>query len=79
MKQEQSGMLANLDGGKSLRVLMSENNISALQLGKDLGLSGTTVAKLRNNKLISGKNIVMLCEYFSISAGNFIRKGEKSE
>tara|TARA_R110000824_G_scaffold139563_2_gene304735 strand:- start:876 stop:1097 length:222 start_codon:yes stop_codon:yes gene_type:complete len=69
--------LANMDAGKALRVLMAENLVSAIQLGFDLGLSSTTVSTLRREKLVSGKNLVMLSDYFKLSASDFIRKGEE--
>lgn len=69
--------LANMDAGKSLRVLMAEKKVSAIQLGFDLGISSTTVSTLRREKLISGRNLVMLSEHFGISAADFIRKGEE--
>lgn len=69
--------LANMNAGKSLRVLMEENDVSAKKLGSDLGVSATTVSTLRREKLISGSNLVMLSEYFKLSAADFIRKGEE--
>ena len=69
--------LANMDAGKALRVLMAEKKVTAIQLGFDLGISSTTVSTLRREKLISGRNLVMLAEYFGISAADFIRKGEE--
>ncbi|ABV74320.1 hypothetical protein BA3_0035 [Thalassomonas phage BA3] len=69
--------MANMDAGKSLRVLMAERKVTATQLGFDLGVSSTTVSTLRREKLISGRNLVMLAEYFGISAADFIRKGEE--
>lgn len=69
--------LANMNAGKSLRVLMEENDVSAKKLGNDLGVSATTVSTLRREKLISGSNLVMLSEYFKLSAADFIRKGEE--
>lgn len=69
--------LANMDAGKALRVLMADKKVSAIQLGFDLGLSSTTVSTLRREKLVSGKNLVMLSDYFKLSAADFIRKGEE--
>ena len=69
--------LANMNAGKSLRVLMEENDVSAKKLGSDLGVPATTVSTLRREKLISGSNLVMLSEYFKLSAADFIRKGEE--
>jgi DNA-binding Xre family transcriptional regulator len=69
--------LANLNAGKALRVLMAARNIAADKLKDDLGVSSTTISTLRREKLISGKNLAMLANYFEISAANFIRKGEE--
>lgn len=69
--------LTSMNAGMSLRKLMTENEISAKQLGKDLGLSNTTITALRKEKLISGRNLVKLSEYFNISPSDFIRKGEQ--
>lgn len=71
--------LANLNAGKSLRVLMEERDITAVQLAADLGVSSTTVSTLRREMLISGSNLVMLCTYFKLSASKFIIKGEEKE
>lgn len=69
--------LTSMNAGMSLRKLMTENEISAKQLGKDLGLSNTTITALRKEKLISGRNLAKLSEYFNISPSDFIRKGEE--
>tara|TARA_R110000744_G_scaffold327639_2_gene433362 strand:+ start:195 stop:416 length:222 start_codon:yes stop_codon:yes gene_type:complete len=69
--------LANMNAGKALRVLMADKQVSAIQLGFDLGLSSTTVSTLRRERLASGKNLVMLSDYFKLSAADFIRKGEE--
>lgn len=69
--------LANMDAGKSLRLLMASENLQAKDLAFSLGVSDNTVSTLRRNKLISGSNLVMLSDYFGISAADFIRKGEK--
>ena len=69
--------LAEMNAGKSLRILMEERDIAAGELGKDLNISDTTVSSLRKNKLISGKNLVMLAGYFCITSADFIRKGEE--
>ena len=68
-----------MDAGKALRVLMAEQKIAAIKIAFDLGLSSTTVSTLRREKLISGKNLVMLSNYFNLSAANFIRKGEEDD
>ena len=69
--------LANLNAGRALRVLMTDKNITADKIGEDLNISSTTVSTLRREKLISGKNLSMLANYFEMSAANFIRKGEE--
>ena len=69
--------LLSLNAGKSLRIIMEEWDITAGKLAIDRGVSDTTVSSLRKNKLISGKNLVMLSDYFGMTAGDFIRKGEE--
>ena len=76
MKENKKTSLANLDAGKSLRLFMAEQRLQALELAAELGVSNTTMSKLRHNKLISGSNLVMLSDYFGVSASDFIRKGE---
>lgn len=66
-----------MDAGKSLRVFMTERNVSAKQLGNDLNISPSTVATLRKSKLISGKNLQMLCNYFYASPSEFLKAGEE--
>ena len=68
--------MAQLDAGRSLRILMAERGINNKTLQQDLGLSDTTISTLRRNKLISGRNLVMLADYFELTAAQFILKGE---
>ena len=69
-------LLADMDAGKSLRIVMTEQEISRDTLATDLGVSEATISTLRRNKLISGRNIALLARYFDMSASDFIRKGE---
>lgn len=69
-------LLADMDTGKSLRVVMIEKEVSREKLALDLGVSEQTITTLRRNKLISGRNIALLARYFNMSASDFIRKGE---
>jgi DNA-binding Xre family transcriptional regulator len=66
-----------MNAGKSLKLLMVQRDISRDQLSKDLGLSSVTISGLRNNKLISGRNLVKLCEYFNLKASEFLKLGEE--
>jgi len=68
--------LANMDAGKALRLFMIDENIMAKDLAEILGISETTMSTLRRGKLISGTNLVMLSNYFNVSAADFIRRGE---
>jgi len=69
--------LANMDAGKALRLFMTSKNLQAKDLATILGISDTTMSTLRRTKLISGSNLVMLSDYFSVSAADFLRKGEE--
>lgn len=69
--------LANMDAGKSLRLLMTGVDIQAKELAVKLGISDTTMSSLRRSKLINGSNLVMLADYFGVSAADFIRNGEE--
>tara|TARA_R110000787_G_scaffold228085_2_gene335764 strand:- start:129 stop:368 length:240 start_codon:yes stop_codon:yes gene_type:complete len=73
---KKKSLLANMDAGKSLRLFMAEQDLQAKQLAETLGISDTTMSTLRRSKLISGSNLVMLSDYFGVTAANFIRKGE---
>jgi DNA-binding Xre family transcriptional regulator len=68
--------IVNMDAGKSLRVLMSERQITNYQLAEAIGVSLVTVVVMRKSALISGKNLVKLCGFFEIQAAEFIKKGE---
>jgi len=68
--------LANINSGQALKLLMVKNNISRDELAYNLGLSKVTLSHLRNSKLINGRNLVMLCEYFKISASDYFKLGE---
>jgi len=72
-------LLADMDTGKSLRLLMTKYELSAEHLAMDLGVSKQTVSSLRRNKLISGRNIALLAKYFDMKASDFIRLGEGDE
>ncbi len=69
--------LKSMNAGKSLRMLMERRDISCEELQNDLGISATTVSKLRKKKLMSGKNVVLLSDYFIISCADFIAEGEE--
>tara|TARA_R110000823_G_C15918541_1_gene498448 strand:+ start:58 stop:273 length:216 start_codon:yes stop_codon:yes gene_type:complete len=69
-------LLADMDAGLALRILMTEKKLSREKLAEDLGVSEQTISSLRRNKLMSGRNIALLAQYFNMSASNFIRKGE---
>lgn len=69
-------LLADMDAGKSLRIVMTEQEVSREKLADDLGVSEATISTLRRNKLISGRNIALLARYFNMDASDFIRKGE---
>lgn len=71
-----TGKLVNMDAGKSLRVLMAKNEVSRAKLAEDLGVSVQSISALRGNKLISGKNLAKLAEYFNVTPSEFIREGE---
>ncbi len=69
--------LISMNAGKSLRMLMEKNNVSCDALEKALGVSATTVSKLRKKILMSGKNVCTLAAYFNISCSEFISIGEE--
>jgi len=69
-------LLADMDTGKSLRLLMTKKEIGADELADDLGVSKQTISTLRRNKFISGRNIALLARYFDMKASEFIRMGE---
>lgn len=68
--------LADMDAGKSLRILMAKEGVSREQLANDLETSLQTISTLRKNELISGKNLVIISNYFGVSPSDFIRLGE---
>ena len=69
-------LLADMNTGKSLRLLMTKRELSTEQLADDLGFSKQTISTLRRNKFISGRNIALLAKYFDMKASEFIRLGE---
>lgn len=69
--------LANINSGQALQTLMIRNKLTREQLAYDLGVSKVTLSTLRNSKLINGRNLVMICEYFKISASEYFKLGEK--
>lgn len=69
--------IADINAGKALKVLMAKREVSRDQLSKDLGLSTVTISALRNSKLISGANLVKLCDYFNLKASEFFILGEE--
>lgn len=71
--------LANINSGQALQTLMVKRKISREKLADDLGLSKVTISSLRNTRLISGRNLLMLCEYFKISASEYFKLGEAEE
>lgn len=76
MNSKKSGKkLIEMDAGKSLRKLMTDNNLSCKAFQKDIGVSATTVSLLREKRLMSGKNIEAMANYFNISCGDFLNKG----
>ena len=75
--KNKSPMLANMNAGRALLILMSSHDIQAKELAVALGVSDNTISTLRNSRLISGSNLVMLSDHFGISAADFIRKGEE--
>lgn len=68
--------VANLDAGRALRVIMANKNMMGTELAASLGVSLTTVSTLRREKLMSGRNLVLLSNHFGISASEFIKRGE---
>lgn len=71
--------LAEMDAGKSLKIAMLKNEISRSQLAKDLCVRETTITNMRQNKTISGRNLVALSRYFGMSASEFIKLGESED
>ena len=69
--------LANMNAGKSLRVLMAGNELTREDLASKLGVSLSTLSGLRNNKVISGSNLIMLANHFNMTASDFLRLGEE--
>lgn len=66
-----------MNAGKSLRMLMSKHNVSCAKLSLALKVSATTMGLLRKKKLMSGKNVVAMSDYFGISCSDFIAVGEE--
>lgn len=69
--------IADINSGQALQILMTKRKLSREQLAHDLGLSKVTVSSLRNSRLISGRNLVMICEYFKLSASEYFKLGEE--
>ena len=69
--------LANMNSGKSLRILMEQKDLTREKLADELGVSLATMSGLRNSKIISGSNLAMLSHYFKITASDFLRLGEE--
>jgi len=68
--------LSEMNAGKSLKIAMLQHEVSRAQLAKDLNVTETTITNMRYNKTISGRNLVMLSQYFNMTASDFIRLGE---
>lgn len=71
--------IADINSGQALQILMTKRKLTREKLAHDLGLSKVTVSSLRNSRLINGRNLVMLCEYFGISASEYFKLGEAEE
>jgi len=69
--------LAKINSGQALQLLMVKNKLTREKLAYELGVSRVTLSGLRNSKLISGRNLVMICEYFKISASDYFKLGEE--
>ena len=69
--------IVNINAGKALKVLMAKREVSREKLSEELSLSTVTISGLRNNKLISGSNLVKICEFFQIKASEFFLLGEE--
>jgi len=69
--------LVEIDAGKSLKIAMLENDLTNSDLKIKLGLSDVTISRLKNNKLITGKNLVMLATFFDMKASDFLKLGER--
>jgi transcriptional regulator with XRE-family HTH domain len=72
-------LIISMDAGKSLRVLMEQNDISREDLARDLNVSLPTASRMRTSRLISGANLEALSRYFNISPSDFIRIGESGK
>ena len=54
---------------KRLKELRKEEGISALALGKIIGVSDTAICNWENNKHdVRGEQLVLLAQYFDVSA-----------
>lgn len=71
--------IADVNSGQALMILMAKRKLTREKLAHDLGLSKVTVSTLRNSRLISGRSLVMLCEYFGVSASEYFKLGEAEE
>lgn len=69
--------LANMNSGKSLRVLMAKNNITRVEMAAALKCTETTVSMLRQSKGIAASKLVLVCEFFKISASDYFKLGEE--
>ena len=69
--------LANMNAGKSINVLMINKGINGKSLSAELGLSEVTISGLRNNRGITARNLVKVCEFFQVTASQFFKLGEE--
>jgi len=56
---------------------MINKGINGKSLSAELGLSQVTISGLRNNKGITARNLVKVCEFFEVTASQFFKLGEE--
>lgn len=69
--------LANMNAGKSINQLMLNNSINGKVLSVELGVSEVTMSTMRNSKGITASKLVMICEFFKVTASEFFKLGEE--
>ena len=66
--------LSHLDGIDALKHLLKENDMTASDLGRLLGVRQLGAAILRRERELSKSHIAILCERFRVSADLFLRR-----
>jgi DNA-binding Xre family transcriptional regulator len=66
-----------MDIGKSLKQAMLDNDTKGYDLSEHMGLSGSTISLIRNNRRSTTfDNLEKFAEFFGMSVSEFIELGE---